>query len=96
MHGCPAGISPASRAVAPGLHNRSGLFGGSKRAIIGSWHDFLQLHIDFLTGRIWLVPMFKTETSSAAATNFISSVIQDVDLPNTLVSDRDTRLTTEL
>jgi len=58
--------------------------------IAQSGHDFLQVHIDVLTGRVWLVPTFKSVTSSAAATNFMSSVFRDVGLPDTLVSDRDT------
>ncbi len=28
-----------------------------------SGHDFLQVHIDLLTGRVWLVPTFKTATA---------------------------------
>ncbi len=63
--------------------------------IAHSEHDFLRVHIDFLTGRVWLVPTFKSVTSSAAATNFMSSVFRDVGLPDTLVSDRDTRFTSE-
>ena len=63
--------------------------------IAQSGHDFLQVHIDFLTGRIWLVPTFKSVTSSAAAINFMSSVFRDVGLPDALVSDRDTRFTSE-
>ncbi len=58
-------------------------------------HDFLQVHIDFLTDRVWLVQTFKMLNSSAAATNFISSIFQDVGLPDKLVSDRDTRFTSE-
>jgi hypothetical protein len=60
--------------------------------IAQSGHDFLQVHIDVLTGRVWLVPTFK---SSAAATNFMGSVFRYVGLPDTLVSDRDTRFTSE-
>ena len=58
-----------------------------------SGHDFLQVHIDLLTGRVWLVPTFKTATASDAAVNFISSVFRDVGLPDVIVSDRDTRFT---
>ena len=58
-----------------------------------SGHDFLQVHIDLLTGRVWLVPTFKTATSADAAANFISSVFRDVGLPDVIVSDRDTRFT---
>ena len=58
-----------------------------------SGHDFLQVHIDLLTGRVWLVPTFKTATSATAAHNFVSSVFRDVGLPDVLVSDRDTRFT---
>ena len=36
-----------------------------------SGHDFLQVHIDFLTGRVWLVPThnlgYKTATATTAA-----------------------------
>ncbi len=49
-----------------------------------------------MTGRVWLVtPTFKSVTSSAAATNFMSSVFRDVGLLDTLVSDRYTRFTSE-
>jgi hypothetical protein len=58
-----------------------------------SGHDFLQVHIDFLTGRVWLVPTFKTATSATAARNFVSSVFRDVGLPDMLVSDRNMRFT---
>ena len=58
-----------------------------------SGHDFLQVHIDLLTGRVWLVPTFKTATSETAARNFVASVFRDVGLPDVLVSDRDTRFT---
>ena len=37
-------------------------------------HDFLQVHINLLTGRVWLVPTFKTATAEVAARNFICSV----------------------
>ncbi len=60
-----------------------------------SSHDFLQMHImiDLLTGRVWLVPTFKTATAETAARNYVGSVIRDVGLPDVLVSDRDTRFT---
>jgi len=58
-----------------------------------SGHDFLQVHIDLLTGRVWLVPTFKTATAETAARNFVGSVFRDVGLPDVLVSDRDTRFT---
>ncbi len=49
-----------------------------------SGHDFLQVHIDLLTGRVWLIPTFKTATVTAemAARNFVSSVtvFRDVGL----------------
>ena len=54
-----------------------------------SGHDFLQAHIDLLTGRVWLVPTFKTATAETAARNFVGSVFRDVGLPDVLVSDRD-------
>ena len=58
-----------------------------------SGHDFLQVHVDLLTGRVWLTPTFKTATAETAARNFVSSVFRDVGLPDVLVSDRDTRFT---
>ncbi len=58
-----------------------------------SGHDFLQVHIDLLTGRVWLVPTFKTATAETAARNFVGSVFRDVGLPDVPVSDRDTRFT---
>jgi len=58
-----------------------------------SGHDFLQVHIDLLTGRVWLVPTSKTATAETAARNFVGSVFRDVGLPDVLVSDRDTRFT---
>ena len=58
-----------------------------------SGHDFLQVHNNLLTGRVWLVPTFKTATSETAARNFVASVFRDVGLPDVLVSDRDTRFT---
>ena len=60
-----------------------------------SSHDFMQVHIDLLTGRVWLVPTFKSSTAEAAARNFIGSVFRDVGLPDTIVSDRDCWLTAE-
>ena len=56
-----------------------------------SGHDFLQVHIDLLTGRVWLVPTVKTATADVAARNFVGSVFRDVWLPDVLVTDRDTR-----
>jgi hypothetical protein len=59
-----------------------------------SGHDFLQVHIDLLTSRVWLsIPTFNTATAETAARNFVSSVFRDVGLPEVLVSDRDTRFT---
>jgi hypothetical protein len=55
-----------------------------------SGHDFLQVHIDLLTCLVWLIPTFTAET---AARNFVSSVFQDVGLPDVLVSDSDTCFT---
>ena len=48
-----------------------------------SGHDFL--HIDLLTGRVWLVPKFKTATVEIAARNFVTSVFRDMGLPDVLV-----------
>jgi hypothetical protein len=53
--------------------------------IVHSGHDFLQVHTDFLTGRVWHVPIFKTVTSSATDSNFIRAVFRYVGLPDTLV-----------
>ena len=58
-----------------------------------SGHDFLQVHMDLLTGRVWLVPTFKTATAKTAAWNFVTSVFHYMGLPDMLVSDRDTRFT---
>ena len=58
-----------------------------------SGHDFLQVHIDLLTGRVWRNPTFKTAIAETAARNFIGSVFRDVGLPDVLGSDRDTRFT---
>jgi hypothetical protein len=60
-----------------------------------SGHDFLQVHIDLLTGRVWLVPTFrvKTATAEVAARNFVGSVFHDVGLLDIIVSDRDTHFT---
>ena len=52
-----------------------------------SGHDFVQVHIDLLTGRVWLVPTAKTATSETAARKFVASVFRDVGLPDVLVSD---------
>jgi hypothetical protein len=51
------------------------------------------VHIDLLTGRVWLVPTVKTATADVAARNFVGSVFRDVGLPDVLVTDRDTRFT---
>ena len=56
-----------------------------------SGHDFVQVHVDLLTGSVWLVPTFKTCTAQDAATNFIGSVFRELGLPDCIVSDRDTR-----
>ncbi len=56
-------------------------------------HDFLQVHIDLLTGRVWLVPTFKTATAETAARNYAESVFLCVGLPDVLVSNSDTRFT---
>ena len=58
-----------------------------------SGHEFSQVHINLLTGRVWLVPTFKTATAETAAWNFLPSVFRDLGLPDVLVSDRDTRFT---
>ncbi len=56
-------------------------------------HDFLQVHIDLLTFRVWFIPTFKTATAETAARNFDSSVFRDVGLPDVFISDRNTRFT---
>ena len=56
---------------------------------------FMQVHIDLLTGQVWLFPKFKSSTAEAAARIFIGSVYCDVGLPDTIVSDRDCRFTGE-
>ena len=55
----------------------------------------MQVHVDLLTGRTWLVPTFKTATAAVAAENFTASVFRDVGLPDVIVSDRDPRFTSE-
>ncbi len=45
-----------------------------------SGHDFLQVHIKLLTGRVRLVPTFKTATSETAARNFVASGFRDLGL----------------
>jgi hypothetical protein len=92
-HGRPAGLLyplpvPSRRGGTIGLDFM-------EMPTANSGHDFLQVHIDFLTGRVWLVPTFKTATSAKAAGNFVASVFRDVGLPDTLVSDRDPRFTSE-
>ncbi len=57
------------------------------------FHDFVQVHIDLLTGRVWLAPTPKTATAKPAARNFVGSVFREVGLPDVLVSDRNTRFT---
>ncbi len=58
-----------------------------------SGHDFLQVHVDFLTGRVWLVPTVKTAMAEIAARNFVALFFRDVGLPDVLVSDRGTCFT---
>ncbi len=58
-----------------------------------SGHDFLQVHIDLLTGWVWLVPTFKTATAETAARNYVGLAFRDVGLTDVLVSDRGTRFT---
>ena len=50
-----------------------------------SGHDFVQVHIDLLTGRVWLAPTTKTATTVTVARNFFASVFSDVRLPDVLV-----------
>ena len=47
--------------------------------------------MDLLTGRVWLVPTFKTATAETATYNLVASVFRDVGLRYVLPSDRDTR-----
>ena len=56
----------------------------------------VQVHVDLLTGRVWLVPTYKTATAESpetAARNFVGSVFRDAGLPGVLASDRGTRFT---
>ena len=55
----------------------------------------MQVHIDLLTGQVWLFPKFKSSTAEAAARIFIGSVYCDVGLPDTIVSDRGCSFTAE-
>ncbi len=70
---------PAGLLFQPSVPSRRGEIIGLdflEMPIAQSGNDFLWVHIDFLTGRVWLVSTFKSVTSSesAAATNFMSSV----------------------
>ncbi len=57
-----------------------------------SGHDFLHVHIDLLTCRVWLVPTFKSATAETETRNYVRSVFRDVGLPDMLVYDHDTCL----
>ena len=61
-----------------------------------SGQDLLQVHVDLLTGRVWLVPTVKTCTSETAAANLVGTVFRDVGLPDCFVSDCYTRFVVEL
>ena len=37
-----------------------------------SGHNFMQIHVDLLTGRVWMVPTFKSATLEVAARKFIA------------------------
>ncbi len=50
----------------------------------------LQVHIDLPTGRVWLVPTFKTATAETAARSCVGSVFRDAGLPDVLVSESPT------
>jgi hypothetical protein len=81
---------PSSGSLAQGRPLRQpGLRGVAPTAVSG--HDSLQVHIDLLTGRVWLVPTSETATAEVAARNFVGSVFRGVGLPDTFVSDRDAR-----
>ena len=56
----------------------------------------MQVHINLLTGRVWLVSTFKTATAETAARNFVTSVFRDMGLPDVLALDRDTRFTSAI
>ena len=45
-----------------------------------SGHDFLQVHIDLLTGRVWLVPTFKPATAETAVCNYALTSIQPCEM----------------
>jgi hypothetical protein len=51
-----------------------------------SGHDFLQVHIDLLTGRVRLVPTRKSATAEIAARKFVGSVFRYAGLPHVLVA----------
>ena len=92
-HGRPAGLLyplpvPTRRGGTIGLDV-------TEMPTAASGHDFLQVHIDFLTGRVWLVPTFKTATASMVVDDFVRSVFRDVGLPDVLVSYRDPRFTSD-
>ena len=59
----------------------------------GCIQDFLQVHIDLLTGRAWLAPTVRNATAETAARNLVGSVLRDAGRPDVLVSDRDALLT---
>ena len=87
-----------SRQPSPTRLGRDGCFSLDfleLRPVARSGHDFLQVHIDsdLLSGRVLLVPTFKTATAEEAARKSVGSVFRDVGLPNVLVSDRDMRFT---
>ena len=54
-----------------------------------SGHNFMQVHVNLLTSRVWLVLTFKSATLEVAARNFIASVFRDVGLTNTIMSNWD-------
>ena len=93
-HGLPPGLTapllvPARRGGAISLD-----FMELPRSRSG--RDFLQVHVDLLTGRVWLVPTVKTCTSEMAAADFVGSVFKDVGLLYCIVSNHDTRFVDEL
>ena len=49
------------------------------------------MQIDLLTGRLWLVPTFKTAAAATAARSLVASVLRGAGLPGVLASDRGTR-----
>ena len=89
----PAACRPAEPAAGPPAGGCISLYFPER-----SGHDFLQVHIDLLTWRLWQhwpVPTLKTCTTETVESNFVmvASMFLDVGLPVVLILDSDTRFT---